>query len=290
MSNIKYRALLCAIEEGNLTSAANKLNYTQPGISHMIAALEKDLGFPLLVRMKNGVAPTEEANKLLFYVRQMVNAEDRIVEISHKIKGVETGTVRIGSFFSVSVHWLPEIIRSFEKKHPEINLRLTEGNSAEIVEGIRDGSLDLGFISGPQPDGMEFIPIKKDPIMAILPKNHPLTSKSVVDLDQLIKYPFIYPSENAYEDIYKDIEKEGRTIEIKYRVKGDEAILAMISAGLGVSLMPNLLLLKGTTDNYVVKPLNKKYERLLGIVVRSWKYASPAVKSFVNTAEKILNK
>ncbi len=285
MSNIKYRALLSAIEEGNLTAAAARLNYTQPGISHMIAALEKELGFSLLIRTKNGVVPTAEAQELIFHIRQLINSEDRILEISDKIKGVEKGIVRIGTFYSVSVYWLPKIIGIFESKYPNISLRLTEGDSSEIINGIREGILDLGFISDPGTEGVDFIPIQTDPIMAVLPANHPLADREVVDIHELTKYPFIYPSENSYEDIYKYIEGDDSIdFDIKYRVKGDEAILAMVGEGLGVSIMPKLLLGDKVHAGHIIKPLSKKYHRTLGIVVRSGKYASPAVKNFIKTA------
>ncbi|MCD7778498.1 MAG: LysR family transcriptional regulator [Clostridiales bacterium] len=289
MSNIKYRALLSVIEEGNLTAAAARLRYSQPGISHMIDYLEKELGFPLLTRLKTGVLPTPEANELLIHIRQLINSEDRIYEISEKIKGLETGLVRIGTYFSISVHWLPKVIGAFEKEHPNISIRLTEGDADEIIPGIKEGVLDIGFISKLSTEGMDFIPVHKDPIMAILPQNHPLSSKKIIDIEELADYPFIYPTEKSYEDIYRIIEKDKSVrFNIKYRVKGDEAILAMVAEGLGVSLMPELLLESDYDGKLLIKPLNKKYTRTLGIALKSKEYASPAVKSFVNTALKIL--
>lgn len=289
MTGIKYKALLTVIEEGNLTAAAAKLSYSQPGISHMIDSLEKELGFPLLIRLKSGVLPTPEAKELLIHIRQLVNSEEKIYEISEKTKGLETGLVRIGTYFSISVHWLPQVIGAFEKEHPNIGLRLTEGGDEEVLGGIKDGLLDIGFISKPSIEGFEFIPVCKDPIMAILPQNHPLGEGNAVDLEKLTGCPFIYPTEPSYENIYKIIENEKcGDLNIKYRVKGDEAIIAMVAEGLGVSLMPKLLLGSHFGGRLLIKPLNKKYTRTLGIVLKSREYASPAVKAFVNKTLEIL--
>lgn len=289
MSNIKYRALLSAIEEGNLTAAAAKLSYSQPGISHMIDYLEKELGFSLLTRLKSGVIPTEEANILLPHIRQMINAEDRIYEISKQIKGIESGQVRIGTYFSISVYWLPKIISAFEKQRPNISLRLSEGDGAEVAQGIKSGSLDISFISETDCSGIDFIPITKDPIMAILPKGHPLAQKETVDLKELTKYPFIYSTESSYEEIYKMILSDSSiALDIKYRVKGDEAILAMASEGLGVSLMPKLLFDTRHDSRLSIRPLNKSISRTLGIALRSKEFVSPAAKSFITTALEVL--
>ena len=82
MSILKYSAFLKAVEYGSLTKAAEALVYTQPGISHMISSLEKEMGFPLLIRGKDGVFPTENAKPLIYYMQQIVSADETLKEIS----------------------------------------------------------------------------------------------------------------------------------------------------------------------------------------------------------------
>ena len=113
MSLKKYKALVETIDLGSLTKAAEKLNYTQPGISHMILSLENEFGFPLLIRGKNGVTPTPEAEKLMVYLRQIVNGEEKLKEEVNRIHGADVGTIRIGCFFSLSIHLLPSIVAEF---------------------------------------------------------------------------------------------------------------------------------------------------------------------------------
>ena len=136
MSIKKYKALLETIESGSLTRAAERLNYTQPGISHMILSLEDEFGFPLLIRGKNGVTPTAEAEKLLGYVRQIVNGEQKLREEVGRIYGADVGTLRIGCFFSLSIHFLPSIVAEFSEKHPGVELQLFVGEHGEICQWL----------------------------------------------------------------------------------------------------------------------------------------------------------
>lgn len=219
MSITKYKALLTTIEYGSLTKAAEELGCTQPGISHIIKALEREFGFPLLNRNKDGVSPTENAQDLLFYLRQIVTGEEKLLESVTKINGLETGTIQIGYFYSISVYWLPSIIKTFEEIYPNIQLQLFVGDYMEINAWLIDGE--------------NLIP------------------------------------------------------QIKYRVKGDATILSMVSQGLGVSLMPELFLLR-TPEQLVVKPLTTKYYRTLGLTIHSLKTATPTVKKFIETTQQII--
>ncbi|MEG2936141.1 MAG: LysR family transcriptional regulator [Clostridium sp.] len=219
MSITKYKALLTTIEYGSLTKAAEELGCTQPGISHIIKALEREFGFPLLNRNKDGVSPTENAQDLLFYLRQIVTGEEKLLESVTKINGLETGTIQIGYFYSISVYWLPSIIKTFEEIYPNIQLQLFVGDYMEINAWLIDGE--------------NLIP------------------------------------------------------QIKYRVKGDATILSMVSQGLGVSLMPELFLLR-TPEQLVVKPLITKYYRTLGLTIHSLKTATPTVKKFIETTQQII--
>ena len=104
MSILKYSAFLKAVEYGSLTKAAEALVYTQPGISHMISSLEKEMGFPLLIRGKDGVFPTENAKPLIYYMQQIVSADETLKEISCKIRGIEIGSLRVGAFYLSLIH------------------------------------------------------------------------------------------------------------------------------------------------------------------------------------------
>lgn len=288
MSLIKYRALVKTIEYKSLTKAAEQLGYTQPGISHMILSLEKEFGFSLLVRQKDGIEATENAKEILPYLKNIIAEEDKLEEMINQIKGVETGCVRIGAFFSVSIHWLPSIIQVFSKKYPNIELQLFEGDYGEIMDWLREGKIDCALMSAPAPDKFEFLSFLEDPILAVLPKTHPLANHSIIKPADLVESPFIIPTAGSDEDIWRVLIPEGLTPNIKYRVKGDEMIIAMVAKGLGVSLMPQLLL-HNLPETLITKSLSPKYSRTLGLAIRSKKQAAPATKKFIEICESLLN-
>lgn len=286
MNSIKYTAYLKTVELHSLTKAAELLGYTQPGISHMISSLEKELGFPLLIRSKDGVYPTDEGSQLLYYMRQIVKNEKMLHDLSNQILGIETGNISVGVFSSTSTQWMPALLQKFTSLHPNINVNIIEGTTIELEQLFQENQLDLALMSDPAPEGFEFIPLMQDPILAILPQNHPLAEYAAINPYELVKYPFIAPHEGADEDIWRVLIPERLTPNIRYRIKGDTTILSMVANGLGVTLFPELAILL-TSQKIVTRPLTTNCTRTLGIVVRSSKYASPAVKEFLNLTKKM---
>lgn len=285
MSIKKYRALLTTIELGSLTRAAEKLNYTQPGISHMILSLEDEFGFSLLLRGKNGVTPTPEAEKLLVFLRQIVNGEEKLRETVQRIHGAEVGTIRIGCFYSLSIHLLPSIVAEFAEAYPGIELQLFVGEHGEITRWLHDGEIDLALMSTPVPNEFSFIPLFDDPIYAVLPKGHELTRQAFVRPEDLIRYPFIMQNRGSDEDANRVFEGENLTPNVRFRVRGDDAIQSMVAKGLGVTLAPELVL-SHMPSGVELRPLQPEYHRTLGIVLSEGDGQAPALKRFVEFAEK----
>ena len=290
MDTIKYRALLETIAQGSLTKAAQVLGYSQPGLSHMIRALEQEFGFALLRRGREVVLPTENAEKLLPYLRQIERGERSILELAAKISGAEEGTVRIGAFYSVSMHWLPKVIGNFSQKYPGISIQLSEGNHGEVWRWLVQGEIDLGFFSAPAPEGFDFFPIAEDPVMAILPQNHPLCALEKIPARLLVKEPFLSPCEGADEEVERVIREEGLDQpQIRYRIKGDETIFAMVEAGLGVTLMSRLLA-ERTRAEVQIRPLEQRHCRVLGIAAQPGEQLSPAARRFLEAAAEQLQR
>ena len=120
----------------------------------------------------------------------------------------------------------------------------------------------------------------KDPILAVLSRKNPLARGETVDIRELIRYPFILPNEGADESVRNVMQEEGLTPNIRFRIKGDMATLAMIGQDLGVSLIPKLAILP-VWDDLVTRPLREPHFRTLGICIRSLKYASPTARAFI---------
>ena len=112
---IKYRAFIQVVESGSITKAARVLGYSQPGISYMIDSLEKEMGFPLLIRSKDKVQPTKDGARVLYHCKQIVNSEDDLKETVRAINGLMDGTIFIASQNSMMVNIVPQIISRFSR-------------------------------------------------------------------------------------------------------------------------------------------------------------------------------
>ncbi len=289
MDNRKYEAFLCVADCGNLTRAAEKLGYTQSGMTHMMNALENELGFPLLVRTNKGVYLSSEGERILPILRNICNLEDRLRQECALICGYEIGNLCIGSFSSISTHWLPEILARFQSRYPSINVETLEGSTIQLETWLGEGRVDLCLFSLYHDRNLEGFEIMQDPFYAVLPKDHPLASLDVVPLDKLSKEPFImYTTEGGVDrDETNVFKKMKRKPNFMFSSNYEYAVIGMVAHGLGVCVMPGLIL-KGQDLNVAVRPIDPPVNRRLGIAVRSMKDLSPAMKRFIACAKEVL--
>lgn len=166
----KYMSFVKTIEYGSFTKAAEILNYSQSGISRMIGDLEKEWKVVLLERGKGGVKLTSDGLKLLPYAKSLVAEYEKLQMQVDELNGLQSGLIRIGTFSSVATHWLPNIIKEFQKDYPHIDYELLLGDYTEIEEWIMEGRVDCGFLKLPTHSDFETIFLEQDQLMAIIPK------------------------------------------------------------------------------------------------------------------------
>lgn len=276
----KYEIFLKVVELGSLTKAADVLGFTQSGISHTISSLEMEFGFPLLIRNRSGVKLTVNGEKVIKPIREILKWNEQLKQEVASIHGLEVGTITIGTFTSVSVHWLPGMIKQFRSEYPYIEIKLMEGGYLEIEQWIEAGLVDCGFISLPTRDRFEVIPLKKDRMLGIVSQENPLSKESFLSLAQIAKEDFIIPKVGSDYDVRRVLDKAGIKPNIKFSAGDDYAIMAMVEMGLGISILPELVL-KRQNHNVTMLELEERSFRALGIAVNSMKYASPATKKFL---------
>ncbi|MDO4531692.1 MAG: LysR family transcriptional regulator, partial [Bacillota bacterium] len=146
---LKYIAFVKTVEYGSFTKAAEILNYSQSGISRMISDLESAWKVTLLERNKGGIRLTGDGLKLLPRAKALLNEYEQLQTEIDAINGLQSGIIRIGTFSSIATHWLPNIIKEFQKDYPNIDYELLLGDYTEIEEWIRTGRVDLGFLRLP---------------------------------------------------------------------------------------------------------------------------------------------
>lgn len=281
MSINKFKVLLKVVELGSLTQAAEVMGFTQSGVSHMISSLEDEFGFSLLIRNRSGAKLTTNGEEILKTIREILKWNEHLEQQVASIHGIQLGTIHIGTFTSVGVHWLPGIIQDFQRDYPHIEIRLVEGDYREIEDWIAEGKIDCGFLSLPTSDTFDAIPLHQDPMLVLLPMEHPLSSEDSITLSQIEHEPFIMPSKGSDYDVNRMLEKARIKPDIKYTLGDDYAIMAMVEKGLGISILPELVL-RGQLRNIRLIELNEKSFRSLGIAVNSMREISPATKRFLD--------
>ena len=182
MNVSKYLAFVTTVECGSFTRAAEKLNYSQSGISRMIGDLEHEWSLSLLERGRTGVSLTSDGERLLPYARSLCAEYRRLQMQVDELRGVQSGLIRIGTISSIATHRLPGVIKRFQSSYPGIDYELLLGDYGEIESWVRDGSVDCGFTSLPDESDLDLVGIESDRFMAVLPKGHPLAELDVVPI------------------------------------------------------------------------------------------------------------
>ena len=280
MNILKYMAFIKTAEYGSFTKAAEVLHYSQSGISRMIGDLEKEWRVTLLERSRWGVSLTSDGSRLLARAQKLCEEYRKLQMEVDDLHGVQSGLIRIGIFSSVATHWLPNIIKAFQKDHPNIDYELLLGDYAEIEEWIAEGRVDCGFVRLPARPAFETIPLARDDLLAVLPEGHPLAESERVPASALCSEPFILLERGARTDVTEIFEREGLSPRVRFTTWDDYAIMSMVESGLGISILPELIL-RRIPYRIVEKKLAVPAYRELGLALRERESASLAVKKFI---------
>ena len=279
----KYEAFLLSVELGSITRAAENLGVTQSAVSHMISSLEAELGFALLRRGRGGAVPTAEGQSVTPAIRGILTARERLDQMASAIRGLDSGTVRIGTFTSVGVHWLPGIIAEFQADYPSVELKLMSGDYHDVEQWLADGSADIGFVPLPTRLGGEVVPLRADRLLAVIPASHPLADAAAFPVAELERESFIGLLETSDRDARGALAAAGVSPHIKYKTKDDYAVIAMIERGLGVSIMPELLL-RSCSERVRCLELDPPASRTIGLCMPDAERAGPATRRFAEYA------
>lgn len=267
MNLLKYMAFVKTVEYGSFTKASEILHYSQSGISRMIQDLEKSWQVCLLERNHKGVKLTSDGMRLLPYARKLCADYEEMKREVEGLTGLSSGLIRIGTFSSVATHWLPNIIKEFQKDYPGIDYELLLGDYTELEEWLKEGRIDCAFLRLPTHGSFQEHFLWKDPFRAILPKHHPLASSSTVSLEALCNYPFLLLEKGAKAEIAALFEKSHCTPQARFTTWDDYAIMSMVEQGLGVSILPELIL-KRIPYDIAIRPLSVPAFRNIGFVVK----------------------
>lgn len=279
MDTKKYEALLASINLGSFTKAAEVLGCTQSGLTHMMNGLEHEFGFQLLIRGHHGVKPTPNCSRILPHIQQLVAANTALDVEIQRVNSMKDSVIRIGSYTSVIMHWITDSVKKFNEEYPHITFEIKDGGADDIYNWVLDGTVDIGFLSKQPEYKVEWIPLRKDPLLAIMPLDDSHTSKQF-PLTDFNGKNFLMPSYGLNKDILRVFEKYDIKPDISNSHVNYNVILSMVERGLGMSILSELLL-KDREAKVKITETRPKVYRELGIAVQSQKYATVAVKNFI---------
>lgn len=289
MESSKCRAFMIAAETGSFSKAAEILNYTPSGVSQLVTALERELGFRLLGRSRRGVQITKNGERMMLLIKEFIMKENSIYEMAAEINGLMIGNVTVAAYSSISANWLAAVIKNFQEDYPDVKINLMEGIRQEVCSWIEDKTADVAFLSYKDNMQYEWIPLAEDRMVAVLPAGHKMAEKKAYPVSECQSENFIMPALGHDDDVTELFRKYELTPEIKFSTFENFSAMAMIEQGMGMSIMNELITKRWECD--VVKlPLEPPQHITLGMALLSLEEASPAVKRFVAYSEKKLSK
>ncbi len=282
IENVRY--LLAALKAGSFSGAADRLGLTASGLNRQITALEAELGTALLLRSRRGVLPAQGAAGVIQRLRELAAASDRVKAEAAAAKGLLTGRLAIGAYFSAAASLLPPLLKDFADAHPAVTLSVTEGADAELIDGLKRGALDCAVLSQ-HSFGSDFFPLLETEFVAWLPPGHPLSLKDAVTAQDLAGEPFIYPRAHHKSDIDDFLARHKLTPAVRLETNDPYSAYAMVAAGLGVSVN-NRLQAANLKEKAVLKSFTPAERVTIGIALPSMATASPAAIRFVALAQR----
>lgn len=274
MDDSKLRALLTAVQCGSFGKAAAQLGYTQSAMTHLVSKLEAELGCMLLLRSSKGVRLSEEGEHLLPYIQSVIDAGDALRHEAEEQGQVYGRALRIGCFASIARARLPELLGKFRKQHPEIKVDvLVQGN--ELAAALEEDRIQLAIVDELCGRGFQWTPLTDAPLVAVTPPDF-RWPEDTISLARLLQEPFL-SSPEQYVEQYLPAD----TPRLEVTASDDGAILSMVAAGLGVSVL-SVFSLAGYEKQVKVIPLDRPLSRRLGVAVKAMPAANSPARLFLS--------
>lgn len=288
MTITQLRVFVQIAETGSFTKAGQALNMTQPAVSHAISALESELGIKLIIReRRNGVRLTDTGGKILVHIREVLKGIEKAEQLAAAERGLEQGTIHIGTFPAASAYFIPKLISVFKNRYPKLELVLHEGTADEVKEWLQSRMIDAGILLFPTED-MDYFLLKKDKMAAVMHKDHPLASRSTVTIKDLDGEPMVV-CEGGYTSPFAGLFKQaGAELCAAFTVFNVSTSINMVREGLGMAILSDMSMAGNPLpEEVVIKEFAPDVFREVQLAVPSMKDASLAAKLFIDVAEEL---
>ena len=289
MDSKKLEMLLTATDLGSFSKAAEMTGYTQSGLTHMMDSLEKEFGFPLLVRSHKGIALTEQGEELMPTIRAFLQANAALENKVRAVSEQRKGNIRIAVYASMALHWMPEILYRFRRECPDVSvdLRMVD-QTLEPYELLESGKTDVIFASFQKEYPCRWVDLYNEPMYAVLPKTYLLNGRKTFPLKEFANMDFLMPYGNFEMEIADAIYSSGVSLKIHRARVDDETVVQMVARGLGVSMMGELMM-RGGKENVLCVPVEPPICRHLGMGTRLEVSQNDSIKKLTQCVVQFIN-
>ncbi|RHW40348.1 LysR family transcriptional regulator [Neobacillus notoginsengisoli] len=269
----------------HVTEAAMALHVAQSAVSRQIFNLESELGVDLFIREGRNVKLTPIGKMFLEYMEEAMKVIENARQEVQEYLDPEKGMIRIGFPSSLASYTLPTIISSFRERYPHVKFELKQSSYHDLIQGVVNGEIDMALL-GPLPKPEKKVKgdiLFTEKIVALLPVSHPLSKQPSVNLSQLKEDSFIlFPKGFVLREIVDNACRQvGFQPDVSFEGKDIDAIKGLVSAGLGVTLIPEVTLVDSLPRSTVKLPINEpQVTRTVGIIIPSDRQLLPAEKLF----------
>lgn len=277
MTLFSYEIFDAVARQGSFNKAAQQLHLTPSAISHAIAVMEEELGFALFNRGKTGVTMTSYGASLYPSIRAVLNSDEALKQSVARLNGLEKGKVKVAAFNSVCTCLLPGILKSFKAQYPQIEVEVYQGTYDDMKDWLRNGQTDIAFLSFGCREEFALTELFAEPLRCITPKGWPAPPDGIMTPELMNGQDFVVQGDATDAEMRQYLKKHKISTERRCHVLDDLSNLAMVEAGMGISIMPEMLL-KTCTSEVDIYPLSPAENRMVGITSQRPGAMAPAVE------------
>lgn len=286
----KLESFLTVVKHGSITSAAEELGYSQPGLTNMMNTLEDELGISLLIRGKSGVHLSPAGQDLFQEIRDFLEASKKFESAVHTVCEKHSTTLRVGAYSSIARQWLPSIMANYLSTAPDADMIASMQDIKKTYDAVRSESVDCALVSKIDNlmNGLVFTPLAKDELVAVVPKDK-FVGLNIIDPKVLKDETFLMPTGGFDMEILPIFNDESLPSDIRYMNLDDDTIVSLVEHNIGVTIMSRLIMEYVNHDVSFI-PLSPSAYRNLGIIVKDRKKNEASITNFINSSQETLKK
>ena len=237
MSLYSFKIIDAVANEHSFTKAAEALHMTPSAVSHAVSKLEQEFDLQLFVRSRQGARLTQEGEKLLPYIHTILQCHELLYLEVAQIHGNLSGSVRLGTFSSVTAAWLPQLLRRFREEYPGIQLTIHQGNAQELADWLENDGVDLAFVvNGAAPQSTELSPTCQDPLVCVAPASYVPPLGDRVTPEDIAGMDLILPQGGGQPEVSEFLTQNHLQQGLSFYIDTKEAMASLVASGLGFGI------------------------------------------------------